>query len=200
MSFIVLHADRLSTALADDPLVPAEEVAPLRDAVTMFAEAKRIHEALDQSATAARDAAFVEGYAAGHGEGLAAAEAERQAELFRIAMRDSELQRERQRDIARLALEVVRRIAGELGDSELVAGLAEQAATQVAPDEAAIVRVPPSALEAVRARLANRAGLVVEADVSLGDTDCVIETPLGSTHAGLETQLAQIERLWTAHG
>lgn len=196
MTFLVLHADRLATALADDPLVPAADVGRVQDALALLAEAGDLRRGAEAATDAAREAARVEGFAAGRAEGLAAAEAERQAELFRIALRDSELQRERQKDIARLALEVVRRIAGELDAGTMVAGLAERAAAQLAPDSVAVVRVAPVAVEAVRTRLDGRAGLSVEADPSLEGQDCVIETALGRTHAGLDTQLAQIERMW----
>ncbi|MDP5279635.1 FliH/SctL family protein [Sphingomonas sp. DG1-23] len=196
MTFLVLHADRLATALADDPLVPAADVGRVQDALALLAEAGDLRRGAEATIDAAREAARIEGFAAGRAEGLAAAEAERQAELFRIALRDSELQRERQKDIARLALEVVRRIAGELDAGAMVAGLAERAAAQLTPDSVAMVRVAPAAVAAVRARLDGRVGLSVEADPSLEGQDCVIETALGRTHAGLDTQLAQIERMW----
>jgi flagellar biosynthesis/type III secretory pathway protein FliH len=196
MTFLVLHADRLATTLADDPLVPAADVGRVQDALALLAQAGDLRRGAEATTDAAREAARVEGFAAGRAEGLAAAEAERQAELFRIALRDSELQRERQKDIARLALEVVRRIAGEIDKGAMVAGLAERAAAQLAPDSMAVVRVAPEAAEAVRVRLDGRAGLSVEADPLLEGQDCVIETALGRTHAGLDTQLAQIERMW----
>jgi flagellar biosynthesis/type III secretory pathway protein FliH len=196
MTFLVLHADRLATALADDPLVPAADVGRVQDALALLAEAGDLRRGAEATTDAAREAARAEGFAAGRAEGLAAAETERQAELFRIALRDGELQRERQKDIARLALEVVRRIAGELDKGAMVAGLAERAAAQLAPDSMAVVRVAPAAVETVRTRLDGRAGLSVEADPSLEEQDCVIETALGRTHAGLDTQLAQIERMW----
>lgn len=196
MSFLVLHADRLATALTDDPLVPADDVGRVQDALALLAEAGRLRVGAGAAIDAARENARAEGFAAGRAEGLAAAESERQAELFRIALRDGELQRERQKDIARLALEVVRRIAGEIDRSAMVAGLAERAAAQLAPDSVAVVRVAPPALETVRTRLDGRAGLSVEADPLLGEQDCVIETALGRTHAGLDTQLAQIARMW----
>jgi len=202
MSFLVLHADRLATALADDPLVPAAEVGQVQDALALLAAAGELRREAETAIEAARESARAEGFAIGREEGLTAAETERQAELFRIALRDSELQRERQKDIARLALEVVRRIAGELDQGTMVAGLAERAAAQLAPDTVAVVRVSPVAVDAVRARLNGRSGLSVEADPLLDAKDCVIETALGRTHAGLDTQLAQIERMWseTLHG
>lgn len=196
MSFLVLHADRLATALTDDPLVPADDVGRVQDALALLAEAGKLRTGAGDAIDTARETARAEGFAEGRAEGLAAAESERRAELFRIALRDGELQRERQRDIARLALEIVRRIAGELDKGAMVAGIAERAAAQLAPDSVAVVRVAPGAVEWVRKRLDGRAGLTVEADPLLDGQDCVIETTLGRTHAGLDTQLAQIERMW----
>jgi type III secretion protein L len=196
MSFLVLHADRLATSLTDDPLVRAADVGRVQDALALLAEAGRLRAGANDAIDAACENARAEGFAKGRAEGLAAAESERRAELFRIALRDGELQRERQKDIARLALEVIRRIAGELDQGTMVAGLADRAAAQLAPDSVAVVRVAPDAVAAVRARLDGRVGLAVEADPLLSGQDCVIETALGRTHAGLDTQLAQIERMW----
>ena len=107
-----------------------------------------------------------------------------------------EERRRRQEEITTLALEVVRRLVGELGDERIVAGLAERAAAELAPDTVATVRVPSAHGEAVKSRLKGRAGLTVEPDPTLSGMDCVVETALGRHYAGLETQLAQIEAAW----
>lgn len=200
MSFLVLHADRHVTALADDPIVPASEVGRFRDTIALMDEAGRLHAAAVAATEAARETAYAEGHEAGRLAGRAAGEAEMTAELFRLALRDGEAQRERQASIARLAIEVVRHIAGEVGDPAMIAALAERAAATVAPDIATIVRVPPDALAETRARLGEREGLTIESDPTLSGVDCVVETPLGRTHAGLDTQIAQIERVWRDSG
>lgn len=196
MSYLVLRADRLATVLADDPVVRAPDVGGFRDAMRLLAEAERLRAEASAATEEAGEAARAEGYAAGLAEGRAAAERDRQAELFRLALRNSELHRERQRDIARIALEVVRRIAGELGDPAMMAGIVERALSELAPESHGIVRVAPEVIAAVRARLAGRDGFEVQADPALAATDCVIETALGRIHAGLETQLGRIETLW----
>ena len=40
----------------------------------------------------------------------------------------------------------------------------------------------------------------MEADPTLTDTDCVVETALGQVRAGLEVQLGAIERVWGQAG
>jgi len=198
MSYVVLHADRLATTLAEDPIVPAADVARLHDLAGLLAEAARLRDAVATDVDAARAAARAEGFAAGYAEGRAAGEAEVREELFKLALRDQAALAARRADIARLAIEVVRRIAGEVGDPAMVAAIAEHAAATVAPDTKLTVRVAPSAEAATRERIDGRPGLVVEADPSLAADACVIETALGTAHAGLSTQLAQIERNWAS--
>ena len=142
------------------------------------------------------EAGYQKGHAQGLADGRATGESEMRTEMFRLAIKAGEQQRKRQEEIAGLALEVVRRIAGAIGDEPMVARLAERAAGQLSPDTAATVRVPPSALAETSQRLTGHANLVVEEDDTLAPTDCVVETSLGRTHAGLETQLAQIARSW----
>ncbi len=196
MTYIVLHADALATAVADDPIVPAAEMRTLEGAIGLLAEAGQVRADTERQVQEARDRGHAEGFAAGHEEGLAAGAAEIRAELFRLAIRAGEEQRQHQREISTLALEVVRRIVGQIGDTATVQGLADRAIAALAPDMAATVRVPAAQVEAVKARLAGRDFLTVEADPTFGETDCVVETALGRTYAGLETQLAQIEAAW----
>jgi type III secretion protein L len=200
MSFVLLHADAVATALADDPVVPAAEVPAFRDAAALLAAAGRIRAEAEDRATEAIDAGYTKGFDKGLAEGRATGEAEYRTELFRLAIRDGEARAQRQAEIAGLALEVVRRIAGAVGDEPMVARLAERAAASLAPDTAATVRVPPAAHDETARRLEGFAHLTVEADDTLSGFDCVIDTALGRTHAGLETQLAQIERSWTEAG
>jgi type III secretion protein L len=69
MSFLVLHADRLATALADDPLLPAADVGRVQDALALLAEAGDLRESAEEAIHAAREAARVEGFAAGREQG-----------------------------------------------------------------------------------------------------------------------------------
>ena len=198
MSFVLLHADRLRSVAANDPLVPARDVDTVRDAASLLVEAGRLRDSAEQDIAAAREVAHAAGLEEGGAEVRAAADEAMTEALARIEAAAAEREAKRQGDVARLALEVVRRMAGDLGDAALVAGLAERAAASVTADTGAIVRVAPGVADAVRERLCARAELTVEGDPSLSAHDLVLETPLGRTHAGLETQLAAIERAWGA--
>lgn len=197
MSFIVLHADRLATVVADDPVVPASEVKRLNDALALFAAGERALADAASGAEATSDVAQGRGYNEGYAAGRAAADAELLDKLIALTQAGRKREDERRRDVARLAIEVVRRIAGEIGPEETVAALARQAALAVMPNAGATVRVAREVHGAVSARLSGLRGVTVEADASLEPTDCLIETALGTTRAGLETQLAGLERHWS---
>lgn len=200
MSLYLIRADRIATLAADDPVIAASDVAPLRDAARLLAEAGKLHGEIESRIATVEAAAQAEGRAAGYAAGVAAAEAEAAAGLFDLTMRASSERTRLRGDVSRLALEVVRRIAERVGTSELVAGLAERAALDLLPDTVATVRVPAAAVEQATARLARWSGLTVIGDPAMADSDCLIETPLGVSHAGLEVQLAAVERAWAAPG
>jgi flagellar biosynthesis/type III secretory pathway protein FliH len=177
-------------------VVDAADVAPLGDALALLAAARDLHETRAAAVAAATDAGREEGRAVGYREGRAAGEAAGAALLAEIAARDRARDARRAQEVARLALEVVRRIAGALGPADTIAALAERAVDAVATTGATTVRVAPVALAAAEARLGARNGLHIVADPALTPDDCVIETELGRAHAGLDTQLAQIARAW----
>ncbi len=113
-----------------------------------------------------------------------------------------------------LALEVVRRLAGELGAEAMVLGLAREALASPEAAGASTVRVHPEIADAVARALSPpdslqtphdaRPRALVRADASLSLFGCVLETPLGSIDAGLEAQLGRLsadsaDSLSTAH-
>lgn len=199
-NFLLLHADHAATLLADDPIVSADDVTRFGDVTALLDAATSLRDDAQQARGAALAAARAEGFAAGHAEGRAAGEASIRDELLRLAHEDAARATAQRADLAKLALEVVRRIAGTIGAPEMVAGLAAQAAAQVAPETAATVRVHPAAVAQVTERLATLRHITVEADETLARDDCVLATPLGRTHAGLDTQIAQLERAWSLTG
>ena len=191
---MLIRADGAATLLRDDPIVRAADVSILSDVDRLLAEATAVRADARRASEAASEQATAGGYAAGHAEGLAAGSAEVRDELLCLAQADAARAAQQRGDLARLGLEVVRRIAAELGPAEMVSALADQAVAAVAPEPRPIVRVPPAALARTRERLGTRA--TIEPDETLAPADCVLATPLGEVRAGLETQLAQLARQW----
>jgi flagellar biosynthesis/type III secretory pathway protein FliH len=132
-----------------------------------------------------------EGFARGLKEGRAAAleetlKLETQTLAAQAAMRGS---------IARLAVAVVKRIAAEIGPPQAVAALAERAAREAAPEQPLTIRVRPECIAAVRARLgALPIAIDYKPDDRLEKNGCVIETQFGAIEAGLDAQLAALEK------
>lgn len=197
MTYLLLHQGLAATLLTDDDIVPAKDVPALRQSLDVLEEAERRLGAAEEQAAAVGERAQAEGLAEGlrRGEEKAAAEVARR--LFDLEV-ESVRHRAVQRDeAAKLAVEIVRRIAGDLGAEAMIAALAEKAASELAPDTPAIVRVAPGARERVSTRLERFGQLTVVGDPMLDELDCVVETSAGVIRAGLNTQLEAIERAWT---
>lgn len=193
MMAVVLHSDCAQTVVMGSARVPAAEVGFVRDAADLLARARAIRDANAREAAEAAAHARAQGHAAGLAEGRAQAEAELGQRLFALETEAAARRLADRNRVAELAVSIVRRIAGELGDGPLIAALAAQAAAELLPGSQAVVLVPPSALSATRARIGS--ATVVRADPALGPCDCIIETPLGRTLAGLETQLEAVLQL-----
>lgn len=197
MTFYVIHAGAAATLASDDAVVPAADIAILRSANEVLLRADAIGDAVATSAEAVRLKAEATGTAAGLTAGRDAALAEAQAHLLDLTARAAADRAIARSDVSRLALEVVRRIASEVGSVEMVAALAERAAADLLPETVATVRVPIAAVAATSARLIGYAGLTVVADAELSDNDCIVDTLLGVSHAGLDIQLAAVEKAWS---
>ncbi len=192
MAFVVLHRDARLAVLNEGGHVPAAEAGLVCEAAALLAEARAVAAAAAANAEAAAETARAEGRAEGLEQGRGEAEAELGARLFALEAKAAEARiAERERTVE-LALAIVARIADGLGDGPVVAALAARAAADLMPGAQAVIRVPPAALAMARARLGADARLV--GDPSLGPRDCVIDTPLGRTLAGLDVQLAAIGR------
>jgi type III secretion protein L len=192
MSYLLLASAPSATLLTDDPIVRREDVAHLSAAAEVVAQ-------LESHRQGARETAAAEGFARGHAEGTAKAARDTAQTLAGV---HAALQAERARlraSAAALALDIARRIAAGLAADEVIAALAEQAARDLLPEEPIGIRVVPEAVGAVRRRLwPIGARIEVQGDADLAPGDCVLDTPSGRTHAGLEVQLKALEAVFAA--
>lgn len=196
MTYLLIHNGALATAHARGGVIHAAEAGALRSAAELLQVAEALSSGIAAQAAAAREAASAAGFAAGLAEGRAAAAAEHGAALTRLAAETAGEHQRLRAETGALALEVVRRIAGEVGPEAIVSGLAVTALDRLLPDAAVIVRVPHAAATAVEARLRGRFEATIIGDADLAPTDCIIKTGEGRVQAGLETQLAALERAW----
>lgn len=198
MSYVLIASGEGATLLADRWRVPRDEIALLTRASDVLREAETRSSRIATECAAAAAEAHEQGFQAGRREGLASARTEvaqkliaweAQARLERSALRES---------AGALALDVVRRITVALGPDATVQALAERAVREVVAEQPLTVRVAPAAVGGVERRLWPLNAVVqVTADPALAPTECTVETPGGRIDAGLEVQLAALERAFS---
>jgi type III secretion protein L len=158
------------------------------------AEARRILADVEP----ARARAAAEAVAAGHAEGLA----EAAATVVRAAAERDRRLAALEGEVVALALDVARKILGrELSDPAAVVDLAARALAEARERREVTLRVSPADAPALRraegrlgALLARAPGLVMREDPALSPGHVVVETEAGRVDAGLDAQLAALER------
>jgi type III secretion protein L len=205
VSYVALFVTEDVNVATARRVLPAAELRALADGRELLAALQTSREAdgvrLAVATDRARDAGYAEGLAAGR---LAAREqlAKEQAELAVAAQRERvALRQQAEASVAMLALEVVRKLAGELDAAELVAAIARQAVRQLVDDEPVTLVVNPAAVDRVRERTAGGThglAITVQEDAALAPLDCRLVTRSGSAVAGLEIQLRRLESAWGA--
>jgi flagellar biosynthesis/type III secretory pathway protein FliH len=198
MTFVALVRDPSVSFATDQLILRAEEVQTLASAVDIGQRLVRLLAESEQQLALARQVAVDEGHVVGKEAGLLAARDEVAARLTAMALAAHHQRLALQGSMARLAIQVVRKLAGEIGAPEMVAGLAQTAAADLLPETSLTLRVHPSVVDAVSARMgAAHAGkslhVEVRADDALDLFDCILDTAFGTTIAGLEDQLKCLE-------
>lgn len=192
MTLLTLHSGERALVASERLVYAPDEIAPFERvqeaAVALDALLAGERERIDAAASKAESRGRDIGEA--RGEQLAA---ERLAERLIAFRHELDAVTSRQRDdIIEIALEVVRRIAGEVGPEPWLAALARRASEELAGAEPTGLRVHPERVEGVRAELGGRHFDEVVGDDTLGRDECWIESPCGRVDLSLETQLQQV--------
>jgi len=207
MSYLLLlHRDAELTLATTTPVVTAKQVPLLRDALALHERLGGLFADEEQRVAAAEQSAREQGERAGYADGMERAQQEGahtlSAEIARLSA-DVAAQREELRQaLPALACAMVRRMAAELAPPEVLAALAERAFEHVLPPQPVRLRLPPEWLEAVRARLDERALAVpvqCVADPELQGLRCTVESSAGRLLAGLDEALAHIHQSLETH-
>jgi len=201
MTFVALVRDPSVSLTTDQLVIRADDVQALNNAVDVGRRLTRLLEESEQQLASARQRAFDEGHAAGKEAGLLAARDEISAQLTAMALAAHRQRIALQGSVARLAIQVVRKLAGEIGAPEMVAGLAQTAASDLLPGTSLTVRVHPSVADAVSMRLgaaqSAHPGKTLHVEIRVDDAldpfDCTLDTACGTAIAGLEAQLKRLE-------
>lgn len=201
MSLISLQTSTGVTLATDQRVFAPEDVRELQRATDL---AQQLDEALasaeDRVAaaeSAARESALQQGREQGYAEGLEQARDELAANMLQ---QEGAFQKERDAMRAQttaLALEIVRRIAGEVAPAEWLSAQAERAAEDLIEQAPLSLRVHPSQVAAVTAELAGKQTVFaqVSADDSVTEDACIVESRVGRVDASLGSQLQCLAEL-----
>lgn len=182
----------------------ADEVPPLQQAQQLRDQLDALRRGQAERIEAAGEAARVQGRSEGIEQGLRAARDEHATTLASLAQAAEQERARLRRDVAALALQVARKLMGQVGADTRLAALATVAAREMLPAASTTLYVHPDQCDAVRTRLAQRASadaelvpdFEVRADERCAEGDCRIETELGSADASLDAQLARLAQAW----
>jgi type III secretion protein L len=182
--------DKSASETATPPLSPgikiirAGELNAWRDAYSLLAEAKTIYEAER---------------ARGYAEGLEAAKRDASRIVVEASNQVDRYLAAAERDVAQLAMDIVRRVINEFDDAELVARTARNALADFREAKTVHLRVHPDAavhievmINAYKAEHNEGQRFVIETDESLGTKACILSTEFTVVEATIETQLAAI--------
>lgn len=202
MSFLLWQREA-GVAIASARLVlRADEVPALRDAQQLRDDLDALRREQHSRVQAACASAHAEGLAAGLQEGRAQARDEIAATLAGLAATAAQHEARRRADVAALALQVARKLLGEIDDAQRLAALAREAAREMLPAPRLTLRVHPQRAAAVREQLQrmgardNGPAYEVLADDGCALDDCRLDSDLGSADASLDQQLARLAQAW----
>ncbi|MGF7146935.1 flagellar biosynthesis/type III secretory pathway protein FliH [Sphingomonas zeicaulis] len=195
MSYHVLHNDGYTLLATDRPIVKAHERQPIGDAILLLdrlkTEGQRRDAGIAAAESEARERGYREGYDSGRRDFVEA--------VTNLAAQHEADRRQREQEIASLALAALRQIAGEIGDAETMQGVALRAARAVVPQGPVTIDVSPTIAVEVEAGLARVEGeIVVRADPDLGERQCRVSGPDSRIIADLDRQFDEVAERWGA--
>lgn len=204
MTYLLWHRDRSVGFASKRVVLRAAEVPLLADAQTLRDRLETLTGEEAERIAAAAEEARVKGYVTGHEQGALEARDDLAATIVHLTQA-AEQQRVQLRDeIAVLALQVVRKLLGQMQVDGVLAALAETAAREMLPTQMLTLFVHPDRCDAVRARLASStaetdtagARFDVQPDPDCAADACRIETEHGTVDASLEAQLTRLATAW----
>jgi len=207
MSFVLWQRGR-DTGIASTRLVlRAAEVPLLSEAQALRDRLEVLQTEQAERVDAACEQARARGHALGLEQGLHAARDEVAASLTTLARTADHEHARLRSQVAALALQVARKLMGQLADDQRLLALADTAARDMLPGSTLTLVVHPSQVEALHARIKSMArhasedgapapAFELRADPACASDSCRIETEFGSVDASLAAQLTRLAQTW----
>ncbi|ASJ70504.1 FliH/SctL family protein [Granulosicoccus antarcticus] len=199
MTFISLFSDERGFLITDQRVFAADELQPL---LSVTEQAQQFCQRLAAQATQ-EEQARINAIERGREEGLAIAQEQARLELAEtLRLLHEEYQRQLlavQASAAILAVDIVRKVAGQVNSTEWLLAQAQRAVEDIVDQPSVTLRVHSSQAAALKERLEVLAlsGInQVIADDMLPENGCVLETAQGQIDIDLETQLNSVLALF----
>lgn len=199
MTFISLFSDEYGFLATDQRVFTADELQPLQQAIE---QAQLLNQRLaDQQDKEAQkfNTASEQGYADGLAKGHEQARLQVAETLNDWHQQFQRTVQDTQTSSASLAIDIVRKIAGQIQTDEWLLAQALHASEDLVDQPTVKLRVHASQVAPIKQRIDSlahsRIGQVI-ADDTLATDGCVLETPQGQVEVDLETQLNRILALF----
>jgi|GEM_PF-1038147 len=213
MSFVTLVNKGELSLSTDQLVIPATEVNALTNAIDVCDQLHMLLSTRKERLLEAEKQGFDEGFKQGLEEGLENGRADVAEQLSLIHAKAAGQQDKMKQSVVTLAMQVVRKIADDIGPANMVAAMAKKAVDELVSHSLLILHVHPCAVDAVKSRLniaehdshdeptttdkidvaanssARALHIEVRSEASLSAQDCLIETEFGTTVASLDEQL-----------
>ncbi|MFK7994285.1 MAG: FliH/SctL family protein [Granulosicoccus sp.] len=200
MTFITLFSSEHGFVATDQRVFSPEELKPLSGSLEQAQLLEQhLSEQLDRE-TAVFEAARENGYHEGLNQGRTAATEQLTIEVRQLHEQHVQAVAETRSSCAELAVDIVRKIAGNVNSEQWLAAQARQAAEDVVDQPSIKLRVHSSHADAVRGLLADTPRTSIHSvvgDDSLSDQTCILDTGNGQIDISLDTQLSSILNLLT---
>ncbi|VUD69246.1 Yop proteins translocation protein L [Thalassocella blandensis] len=195
-TFIELSTQKLSIA-PTQKIIKHKDYLTYLDAKAITDCAEREAEEILQNAKRERQAVLEDAYQ----EGLNLAQ-EKQSNLMLDTLRlCQQYISNKHEDLTEIAIATIRKVLGELDQQIMLEHLIKQALSSQNNAESITLKLAPACADHIQHRikeiLSNNPGIhaiEIVKDERIGDDRCVLETPIGTVEASLQSQLDAIEK------
>jgi flagellar biosynthesis/type III secretory pathway protein FliH len=198
MTFITLFDSSHGFLASDQCVFDATELSRLRSVIEQSEQLSVRLVDQELLLDGARDAARTEGHAEGYARGEADAKAQMATELANLHTRYQHEVDILHNSCAQLAVEIVRKIAGQIAPEEWLCAQALQAAEEMIDQPVVTLHVHADQVDAVRThceKLTSTHIAKVTGDEGVASQYCVLETTSGRVEVDMDTQLDNILQL-----
>lgn len=195
MSFVSFLGDERGFLASDQRVFAAPEIPLLHSVIEQSSELSQKLATQAETLLKAHTEAQSEGQASGNAEGRAEASNELAERLVELHTRHTQLTERLQDDCAELAVEIVRKIAGQIATPEWLLAQAVQAAEELVDRPEITLRVHVDQQATIETLCESRSVLRfanVVGDVDVPEQACILETIAGRVEVDLDTQLNRV--------